>query len=82
MGDVVGLRGRDVFTAGEPREDVIQLAEWLLEAAKAGEVVGLHTVFVYRDECTGARQAGWESYAVAGRLDSLKMAVIESLGES
>ncbi|MCB1470821.1 MAG: hypothetical protein KDK08_27520, partial [Rhizobiaceae bacterium] len=62
MSKVVGIHGQDVpaATAGEPREDVVVLAEWLAEAARSGEIIGIHAVFVFRDECTGTKRAGFQ----------------------
>lgn len=84
MSKVVGIHGQDVpaATAGEPREDVVVLAEWLAEAARSGEIIGIHAVFVFRDECTGTKRAGFQSYSVAGRMDALKTRILSDLDES
>lgn len=50
MSNIVDLRSRETaLVAGEPNENLIRELEWLLEAARSGEVQALAGGFTYRD---------------------------------
>ena len=50
MSNVVDmLSGERALVAGEPHPDLIRELEWLLEAARSGEVQALAGGFTYRD---------------------------------
>lgn len=82
MGNVVGLRGEAVPKAThEPRKDVVERLEWLLEAAKSGEIIGLAAVYVFRDEAAGQGVSGWRNYSMIGRLADLQRRILLDLAD-
>ncbi|WP_026871988.1 hypothetical protein [Inquilinus limosus] len=75
--NVVGLRGAYVPPAVEEtpaaNPTVVEELERLLEAAKAGEIVGLAGAYLHKDRVVGYSYAGPVSgYAVIGALECMK----------
>ena len=75
--NVVGLRGAYVPPAeeetGSVNPTVIEELERLLEAAKAGEIVGFAGTYLHKDRSAGYSYAGPVSgYAVIGALECVK----------
>lgn len=56
------------LAAAEPNDDVIQQLEWLLEAARSGEVLGVVGAFLYRDGIACGFGVGWQGNALLGAL--------------
>jgi hypothetical protein len=79
MSKVIGLRGQEVSDPRKPREDVIRMAEDLLERAKSGEVDGFLAVLHYADEATGIMRAGLASCAMLGRLEIARAGLVDGL---
>ena len=80
-GEVVGLRGSFTPTIGkEPDAKLIEEIEHLLEAVKAGEVVGLAGVFLNKDKVVSYAYSGViAGYGVLGGLDCLKARLIREV---
>lgn len=79
MSKVVTLTGDPVNDPRESREDVIEVAERLLDMAKSGEINGLFCVVRYHDESTGLFRRGVQTWALLGRIEQLKSAVLDEL---
>ncbi|ACB96767.1 hypothetical protein [Beijerinckia indica] len=70
---VVSLRGAHPVQSSQPNTTVIEELERLLEAAKAGEIVGLAGTYVHKDKVVTYSYAGAVgSYAMLGGLDCVK----------
>jgi hypothetical protein len=71
--NVVSLRGSLAPPPAQPNRTVVQELERLLEAAKAGEIVGLAGTYVHRDKVVTYSYAGSvASYGMIGGLDCVK----------
>lgn len=75
--NVVGLRGAYVPPTEEElpvtNPTVVEELERLLEAAKAGEIVGLAGTYLHKDRVVGYSYAGPVSgYAMIGALECMK----------
>ncbi len=71
--NVVGLRGHFQLPSIEPNATVIEELERLLEAARAGEILGLAGAYVHRDKVVSYSYAGAvASYGMLGGLDCVK----------
>jgi hypothetical protein len=75
--NVIGLRGAYVPPAEEEAEaanpTVVEELERLLEAAKAGEIVGFAGAYLHNDRSAGYSYAGPVSgYAVIGAVECVK----------
>ena len=82
MADIVGLRGHiPINPHGKPDADVVEQAEWLLNAAKSGEIVGIAGVLLWRDLATCTMVAGFASYAQLGQLVALQSRLLKTLGD-
>ena len=77
---VVHIRGEPVTDIRVPDPDVIAKLEYLLEQAKSGEITGICGVMHYYDSTTGRFYKGIVSYAVVGRLETVKLSILEDLG--
>jgi hypothetical protein len=78
MSKVVGLRGRVVTETREPNDAAIREAEGLLERCRSGEVCGFVAVVQYFDNSAGQMQAGLMGYSTVGRLEGLKLEILEA----
>lgn len=58
---------------GKPVTEVIDLLEEMLEAARSGELCGVHMGLVWKDEATGRSSAGFSSLALIGQLELIKL---------
>lgn len=66
------------LSVGEPHPMVVETLERLMDRAKAGEIIGIATVFITRD-ATGGMMAGMASYGMVGRLEDVKLQLLEEL---
>lgn len=71
---IVGLFGDDTIVVGHaPNENVVELCEELLARARAGEIIGLAGVEVYRDMACATVSAGQMVYSrVIGQLEVMQ----------
>ncbi|HYP58234.1 MAG TPA: hypothetical protein VEQ35_08110 [Beijerinckia sp.] len=70
---IVSLRGNVPVQPAQPNTTVIQELERLLEAARAGEIVGLAGSYVHKDKMVTYSYAGAvASYGMLGGLDCVK----------
>lgn len=74
---VVGIRGQMVSQPGKVNEEVVKKAEWLLEAAKAGQIDGVAIALHWSDDAGGEIFAGILGYSIIGRLFSLQQRVLD-----
>jgi hypothetical protein len=79
--NVVGLKGQPVVDRRTPLPEVIKQAEWILEAAKSGEIVGFAIAVDYSDSATGNFRTGMVSYSTVGRLQMLSKRILEDLAK-
>lgn len=71
--NVVSLRGSFAATPAEPNRALIDELERLLEAARAGEIVGMAGCYVHKDKVVSYSYAGAvASYGMLGGLDCVK----------
>ncbi len=56
--DVISISGDPILTSGQADPEVVERLEGLLEAARAGEVVGFAGVAVHSDLVCSLRLAG------------------------
>ena len=78
-GEVVGIRGDVVPFEYTPDPNVIAHLEWMLEAAKSGQLTGIAAVYQWEDKTAGYRRAGLISYRMIGILESMKTHMIKDL---
>jgi hypothetical protein len=70
---VVSLRGSVTLPPTQPNHTLIEEIERLLEAARAGEIVGMAGTYVHKDRTVSFSYAGAvASYAMLGGLDCVK----------
>jgi hypothetical protein len=70
---VVSLRGGFTIEPAQPNHTLIEELERLLEAAQAGEIVGMAGTYVHRDKTVSYSYAGAiASYGMLGGLDCVK----------
>lgn len=79
MSKVVSISGGVISDTRIPRQDVIDELRRLLEAAEAGEIVGLALSYNYGDKSTGHCVIGVVSYSMIGHLEMVKQIVIDDL---
>jgi hypothetical protein len=71
--NVISLRGEFTPPTSEPNSTVVEELERLLEAARAGEILGLAGAYVHRDKVVSYSYAGAvASYGMLGGLDCVK----------
>lgn len=71
--NVISLRGEFTPPTYEPNSTVVEELERLLEAARAGEILGLAGAYVHRDKVISYSYAGAvASYGMLGGLDCVK----------
>ena len=71
--EVVSLKGAVPVADGKPIETVVRELERLLEAAKAGEVVGMAGAYQHKDRVVTYSYAGQVGgYSILGGLDCVK----------
>jgi hypothetical protein len=71
--NVISLRGQFTPPTSEPNSTVVEELERLLEAARAGEILGLAGAYVHRDKVVSYSYAGAvASYGMLGGLDCVK----------
>jgi hypothetical protein len=67
-----------VFEAASPNETLVQELERLLEAARAGQIVGMAGVYRHRDlAVTYSYAGGVAGFALIGALDCLKDRLVQ-----
>lgn len=76
---IVSLNGAPILAPGTPQPNVVAFAEWLLEAAKAGEITGVGAVLLWRDGATSWRLRGVVSYGLLGQTVQLQQCILEEL---
>ena len=70
---VVSLRGGFALPPAQPNNPLIEEIERLLEAARAGEIVGMAGSYVHKDKTVSYSYAGAvASYGMLGGLDCVK----------
>lgn len=70
---VVSLRGEFIFPPPQPNHTLIEEIERLLEAARAGEIVGMAGTYVHKDKAVSYSYAGAvASYGMLGGLECVK----------
>jgi hypothetical protein len=69
---IVGLHGAWRPTPPEPDKDVVAELERLLEAARAGEIVGFVGGFQHRDQVSWSYAGLIGGYGMLGALECLK----------
>jgi hypothetical protein len=79
--NVVGLRGLAIADHRVPNKNVVESLEWLLEAAKSGEVSGIACAYDNSDKSTGFSRVGIVSRATIGVLHTLISAIVEDLNK-
>jgi hypothetical protein len=62
-----------------PQEDVILLAERILEAVRSGEVQGIAVGTFYADGRGWSKSAGALNYVLAGHLEQERLRVLQYL---
>jgi hypothetical protein len=71
--NVVSLKGLSPTPPVQPNPTVVEELQRLLEAAKAGDIVGLAGAYVHRDKVVTYSYAGAvASYGMIGGLDCVK----------
>ena len=78
---VVGLRGITPPQPGKIDPDVVKQARWLLDAAEAGQIIGLAAAVNWADDAGGNFIAGRVTYSMIGRLHKLQNSILEILTE-
>jgi hypothetical protein len=78
-GNVVSLHGNEVLGQKKPNRDLIEKLEWLLEAARSGEVQGMIGVYLFDDGSTGWFRVGAHTYSQVGRLEQVKRDALAAL---
>lgn len=81
MSNVVGLNGAPVPRAGEPRPEVVERLERLLEMARSGEIQGVGAAVLYRDDSTQVFAVGLATRGMLGAVTMLQIDVAHSLVE-
>jgi hypothetical protein len=73
MADVVSLHGTYHPQSAEPNATVVQELERLLEAARAGEIVGIAGSYMHKDKVVTYSYAGLVAgYSIVGGVSCLK----------
>ena len=74
---VVSLHGSIAAPSAEPVESLVQELERLLEAARAGEIVGFAGAYQHRSDKVGYSFAGMVGgYAMIGGVECLKSRLV------
>ena len=82
MTNVVDINHRCTpAVAASPDQCVISQLEWLLEAARSGEVQGVTGAFLFRDGIANSFTVGWRTSALVGSLDLVKHKVVRDMIE-
>lgn len=71
MNNVVGLRGEEIKPRGEPRPNVVEAAEEVLELAKSGEITGFAIAMHHADETVSSWRRGDFSLRLIGIMQAL-----------
>jgi hypothetical protein len=79
---VVPFMGDGVPDTAEPLASVVEVAEWLLERAQAGEIQALGCVYMHANRTAGFRTAGYlGGYSIIGATDVMRHHLIEQAAE-
>lgn len=73
---VVSLRGGEIIPPGEPRPNVIELAENILQRAKSGDLMALSAVFHHPDDTFSLRHEGRMTNGTVGAVERLKLMIV------
>lgn len=76
---VVSLRGGAIPCPGEPWPGVVEELERLLEAARAGEIIGIAVAVIHRDEATSSNFVGSVGRYVLGEIEVMKSHIIAAV---
>ena len=79
MSKVVSISGGVISDTRIPRQDVIDELRRLLEAAEAGEIVGVALSYSYSDTSSGHCVTGVVSYSMIGRIEMVKQIIMDDL---
>lgn len=75
--NVISLRGLFTPPSAEPNSTVIEELERLLEAARAGEILGMAGAYIHKDKVVSYSYAGAvASYGMLGGLDCVKQRLL------
>jgi hypothetical protein len=72
-GEVVSLTGKPVPVPGEPNAETVSELEKLLEAARAGEVLGGAIAFIHADGAVNCTYAGRNTFSMVGKLTQMTL---------
>lgn len=79
MTKIVSLSGEPIQDPRVPDPDIVKFAEWLVEAARSGEIRGLAIAYHYADDSGGHNHLGWASHSMIGRLHAVQNQMAEAL---
>ena len=77
--NVFGMHGAPIITPGTVLPEIVECLEDLLMRAKAGEIQCFCYAYVYGDGATGAGRRGLPSYSLIGRLEEVKINILQAL---
>jgi hypothetical protein len=77
--NVVSLHGGTDLRSPEPNATLVEELERLLEAARAGEIVGMAGSYVHRDRAVSYSYAGLVGgYGLVGGIECLKQRLVRN----
>lgn len=76
MSNVVGLDGREVKTQREPNENAMAIISNATNLVCSGEVTGVAIIYLHSDGVTSGQYGGEANYAMVGRMEELKLALL------
>lgn len=80
--NVVDINHRGTpMVAAEPDVALIEQIEWLLDAARSGEIQGLVGAFLHQDATARSFSVGWRSNALLGALEKRKHMLVQAMLE-
>ena len=80
MAEVIGLRGAFYADTSKPDPKLVEELERLLEAARAGEMIGMAGVFVNKDKVVSYSYAGIVAgYGMLGGIDCMKERLVREV---
>lgn len=85
MAEIYSLSGDPIpeerVTPGEAHPLVVEALEKLLERARSGDMRGFACIYLYGDMATGGVLAGTRSFSLIGRMEDIKMEILDELAE-
>ena len=76
---IISMRGGELPLPLTPMPTVIEALEWALDAARAGEIVGVAAVFMHSDGATSSQMQGNLEREALGLLEILKADLVDRL---